>query len=385
MTWGQRKWVLCAGVSVLVAGCMPSEYAYLKATPEKHSEWMNGCENDPDLLARARFCDLVAKSDLTNENDYLWALQSAGNAYYEQGNYQAALDAYQAAVNGGETGDVYGNLAYAHEKLGNFEEAIENYQIAFKQTRDGDYLTEAGLLDEAMLAASDYNITFNGFFCNAVQEDSRLHQANEVVIQFISQDVLGEGGAIQLPRGGKYYENVKAGTKRGGGDVVFYPDPFAPATLSVVMWEHDTGGPMVDAAVMYGSMFAAGAAGGKVSQKLGSTAGTRVPAKLPPGQFEQGSPSPTNVHNTVSSFIKDILGTSNDFMGRDDVMNIIAADIYETDHKRENEIYYHFKTRHRAGGSDCSVYFLVGASSPDQYGEWQRRVNDYIDAAVEKN
>ncbi len=386
MTIELRPYGLAFACLGLMAACMPSQYAYLSQDPDKHADWIAQCDGGAtDPIERARYCDLVAKSDLTSDSDYLWAIQSAGNAYYEQGNYEAALAAYQEAVNNGATGDAYGNLAYAHEKLGNFEEAIENYQIAFQQTQDGEYVEEAGLLDEAMLAASDYDITFNGFFCNAVQDDSFAHKPNEVVIQVISQDVVGEGGVVQLPRGGGYYENVKAGSKRGGGDVVFYPDPFAPATLTVVMWEHDKGGPMVDAAVMYGSMFAAGAVGGKVSKRLGSTGGTRVPNKLPPGQFEQGSPSPTGVHNVISSSIKGLLGTSNDFMGRDDVMNIVAADIYETDHKRENGIYYHFKTRHRAGGSDCSVYFLIGASSPNQYSEWQRRVIEYVDAATEKN
>lgn len=364
----------------LTTACMPSQHAHLNATPQTHDEWIKACEGgERDPIARARYCDLVAKSDLTSENDYLWAIQSAGNAYYEQGAYAAALSAYQEAVDNGAGGDAYGNLAYAHEKLGNFDAAIENYEIAFRETRDGDYMNELGVLEEGMTAASYYYFNFQGFTCKSVQKDSVLHPANEVIVQVVTQDVLGEIAAIQLPKNNEYYSNVKAGfnNNRTVSERVFFAEAFAPATMTVVMWEHDDGGPLIDAAVMYAPLFAAG----RAANATGARTPHNIKMRMPPAQSTGASPKPTGVLNIVSQAAKSALGTSHDFMGSDSVQQIVAAELKEAGTKSENGFTYHFKTHHRRSGANCTAYFYVDAhSGPD----WEQRVIDYVDAAIDK-
>lgn len=369
--------------STFLVSCMPSEYAYLNTSAEKHEDWIAACDGgQADPMARARYCDLVSKSEFVNENDYLWSLQAAGNAYYELSNYSEALARYQEAANNGATGDIYGNLAYAHEKLGDFETAFEHYRTAFQQTGDGNYMNEAGLLEEAMLWASDYRIVFNGFHCGVVKRDDAVNAPSEVYIHVVSQDVLGEGGLFHLPAPGQTYNNVRAGYNSsraivGGEQTVFYPDPFAPATLSVAMWEYDNGGPMVDAAVdLVPSLIGKG--GKAKPNKI-----TRAPVRRPPSQSSHDSNSPSGVIGDVTNFLKGALGTHNDFMGSDEVTNIVAADLHLTPHKQEHGIPHHFKTRHRANGFDCSVYFIIGAQSPNA-DEYERRVIQYVDAAIEK-
>ncbi|MEM7638701.1 MAG: tetratricopeptide repeat protein [Pseudomonadota bacterium] len=375
---------LSVGIAGLLASCMPSEYAYLNTSAEKHETWVAACDGgEPDPLVRARYCDLVSKSEFVTDSDYLWALQSAGNAYYEQSDYEQALTRYQQAVDNGASGDAYGNLAYAHEKLGNFETAIELYQVAFQETNDGEYMREAGLLDEALLAGADYEVWFNGFYCGTVKSDEGLHKPSEVYIQVVSQDVVGEGGVFHLPYPDETYNNVRAGynstraIQGGGQQIVFYPGPFVPATLSVAMWEYDNGGPMIDAAVELAPALI-GARGG--SGKPNVITKTRVSS--PPGQRVQNSSSPSGLIGRLTEGLKQRLGTHNDFMGSGEVTNIVAADLYETAHLKENGIPHHFKTRHRANGFDCTVYFLIGAESPANE-EYERRVIEYIDAAIE--
>ncbi|MEO1187570.1 MAG: tetratricopeptide repeat protein, partial [Pseudomonadota bacterium] len=287
-----------AGFSLLAA-CMPSEYAYLNTTAEKHDEWVAACDGgERDPLPRARYCDLVSKSEFVTESDYLWSLLAAGNAYYEQSDYAQALARYQQAVDNGATGDAYGNLAYAHEKLGNFETALDLYGTAFQQTGDGNYMSEAGLLEEAVLAAADYRVVFNGFYCGVVKRDDALNAPSEVYIHVVSQDVLGEGGLFHLPAPGKTYNNVRAGYNSsraivGAEETVFYPDPFAPATLSVAMWEYDNGGPMIDAAVDLAPALM-GRAGKATPNKI-----TRTTVRTPPTQSVQNSKSPSGLIGDV--------------------------------------------------------------------------------------
>lgn len=373
--------ILCAGV---LAACMPSEYAYLNTTAEKHETWVTACDNgEPDPLARARYCDLVWKSEFVTESDYLWALQSAGNAYYEQSDYEQALARYQEAVDNGATGDAYGRLAYAHEKLGNFETALELYKVAFQDTNDGEYMREAGLLYEAQMAAMDYEVWFMGFYCGTVKADDSLHPPSEVYIQIVAQDAAGNGSVVHLPSPGKTYNNVRAGYKSisaiqgGGQEVIFYPEPFAPTTLSVAMWEYDNGGPMIEAAVELAPALIMSRGKSSTPNKI-----TRRPVSSPPKQSTQTSSSSTSLFGSITEGLKRQFGTYNDFMGSEELSNIVAAELYETPHQRESDFVYHFKTRHRASGFDCTAYFLISAESPETE-EYNRRVVAYVDAAID--
>ena len=372
--------VACVG---LVSACMPSQYAALAATPESFDKWYEACANEADPMRRARFCDLAAESGYANDDEYIWALESAGNAYYEQSKYTEAGTAYQSAIKAGATGDVYGNMAYTLERLRDFEGALDYYSQAYRQTNDAEYLNEAGLLEEAMRTATFYYIVFEGFACSAVQTDSVLYPANEVIIQVYTADTEGYAGVVQLPIRNRYFGNVKAGynSQRLKQNVirenVFFASAVSPTTLSVTMWEYDDGGPMVDGAVMFAELLALK----KAAPNVGARSITGAKVSLPPGQATSASPSPSPVHNIVSSAIKGVLGTSNDFMGTDDVMGIVAADLWEAGPKSEKGFTYHLKTRHRAKGANCAAYFSINPHAED-LAVYEQRVLDYIDARV---
>ncbi|UJH90265.1 tetratricopeptide repeat protein [Antarcticibacterium sp. 1MA-6-2] len=67
---------------------------------------------------------------LLGQND---ALFEAGNAAYNNGNYEAAIENYEEILNSGETSDeLYYNLGNAHYKLNNIAPSIYYYEKALQ-------------------------------------------------------------------------------------------------------------------------------------------------------------------------------------------------------------------------------------------------------------
>lgn len=73
-------------------------------------------------------------------------LFSQGNAYYENGGYDKAIDSYEKIISGGEeSGPVYFNLGNAYFKSGNIGRAILMYERAKRlMPRDADLDSNCG-------------------------------------------------------------------------------------------------------------------------------------------------------------------------------------------------------------------------------------------------
>ena len=361
----------------LVAGCaggglMPSEYAYLNATPETVELWLEECGvNDNDLPRKQRFCELAERSIDTSHRDYGYVRANLGNVFFHSDRWADADAAYTDAIAAGVAPHNYASRAEMRLKLGRFDAARQDFQAAYDGTGEERYLEDIAWLDYALEAAYSYDVFLTGFSCLHVQGDSVFYPANEVAIHVVAADGYFSS-ATALPLNGRGYQGVDAGHVQRLREWVFNADAFLPFTLSVMMYEVDDGGPLVDAAVMYGSMLAMGAAGARSG---GSAGGGRylktMPAGKPRGADATGSPSPSPVHDAVGNALKSAFGTANDYMGGHDFTNMVATMIMESQPRTENGISFDFKSSHRRGGADCSAYFVLEqqAMSDEQYAE----------------
>lgn len=371
---------LAALAALLVTGCasgglMPSEFAYLNAAPETVELWLEECgRNDRDIPRKQRFCELAERSIDQKHADYGYVMGNLGNAFYRSGRWADADAAYTRAINAGKGVPNHANRAEIRLKLGRFAEARQDFQAAYNKTGETRYLEDIDWLEYALDAAHSYDVYLTGFTCRDIQKDSILYPANEISIHVIAAD--GHfSSAVALPLRGGAYPDVNRGHVQRLNERVFNADAFAPFTLSVQMFEVDDGGPLVDAAVMYGSMLATGAAAAKGMSGAGSgryLSHGSLPTKMPKGAPSVASPSPSLIHEAVGSALKSAFGTANDHMGGHDFTNMVATSMVEANPRTEQGINYHFKSTHRRGGADCSVYFLI-----DQH---PMRTEQYVEA-----
>ncbi len=61
-----------------------------------------------------------------------------------------------------------------------------------------------------------YTLTYQGLYCRKVQKDSALYPANEIFASVVVVDANGSTYSSTLPGRGKYYKNMKNGSKRAG-------------------------------------------------------------------------------------------------------------------------------------------------------------------------
>lgn len=371
---GFRVTCLAAMTAWLATGCaggglMPSQSAYLNATPETVEVWLVECgRNDGDIPRKQRFCELAERSIDPAHADYGYVMGNLGNAFYRSGRWADAEKAYTRAIQAGKGLPNHANRAEMRLKLGRFAEARQDFQAAYDKTGETRYLEDIEWLDYALEAAYTYDVYLTGFSCRDIQKDSLLYPANEISIHVIAADGYFSS-AVALPLHGGAYQDVNRGHVQRLNERVFNADAFDPFTLSVQMFEVDDGGPLVDAAVMYGSMLASGAAAARGMSGAGSArylSHGSLPTKMPRGP---SSPSPSLVHEAVGSALKSAFGTANDHMGGHDFTNMVATSLMEAPLRSDSGITYHFKSSHRRGGADCSVYFRVDerAMSTEQY------------------
>ncbi|WP_300395991.1 hypothetical protein [Henriciella sp.] len=329
---------------------MPSEYAYLNTTPQMVEQWLAECEgNETDMLRKARHCELAEKSIEPGDPDYGFVKGNLGYLYYKQEHWGEAERAYSDAIAAGAGGEMYGNRGLARSQLGAFDAAMQDYRTAYEQTGDAYWQEEMQWLDYALADAIEYRVFYTGFGCRRVQDDSVFDAPNEVSIHLVAADALSSTATSPDPPKG--FQNVTAGTFRAGERDVITVGALQPFTLSVMMWEIDDGGDAIDLTVMYGQMLASGGRGRDVRY-----AGRTVNVAKPEGG---SSPSPTPVHNAISSTLKSAFGTENDYMGGFDFTDMVASEIAMLQPRVERGIPYHFKSDHRQGGADCSAYFVV--------------------------
>jgi len=349
------RFVLLLNFLVLTA-CMPSQYAYLAETPEKVEQWLQECEgNNNDLPRKKRFCDLAIQSQNTSDSDYLFAVQTRGNIFYRQGDFEAAIQDYTEAIRFGADGDAYGNRAYAYEELGDYARARNDYLKANALTDDREYLRELEAMEaelrDAEQARRRFSINFVGFSCPRVQKDSIAYPANEIIIQTVVSDGSGDAVVFDLPGNKRHYDGVKRGHRFHSRPIPVYQGGPGPVTLSVVMWEYDDGGQAIDFSIFLATA-AASARGGKAG-----TSTIYGGKKIPAPRNISGGGSEKSVDRSVVGAIKSVFGTNNDHVGTHHITGIDLAAYTEAKTQNQSGFQYHLQTRHRRGGADCRVYF----------------------------
>lgn len=353
-------------LTLATAGCMPSEFAYLAETPEKLQDWLEGCHgNNDNWPAKERYCDLAIRSENTTDTEYADALAARGTLYYEQGRYRDAVaDLSEAIRFDPNVPQFYENRAYAYEMLDDVGRARADLAAAERLTGDRRYGDVSRDIERDRQARANarrqFVMTYQGFWCGRIQKDSVFYPANEIKIQtFVYEDGAGTAYAVDLPSSKGSFGGVKAGHRDNREAGAIWMGGIAPVNLSVVMWEHDDGGPVVDivayAAVTAAMAYAGRNSGGKPNIYRGGTVG----GPNPKGSSSDTEFQPGLIDGAVGSVLKSAFGTDNDLVGVAHVRGIDLARLAGRAPVSEHGIRHHIATRHRRGGANCKAYFLV--------------------------
>jgi hypothetical protein len=355
-----------------LTACMPSQYAYIAETPAKLSIWIDECgRNETNIPAKERYCDLVTNSQGASDREYAYAKAQLGIIDYDQGRYREAISELSEAIKyDASVPQYYENRAYAYEMVDEYAKARSDLEVAGRLTNDPRFGRIADNIDqearERENARRQFLINYEGFACNKVQRDSVLYPANEIKIQTIVYEV-GEALAyyVDLPERGSFggvdpghRDNRQAGPiwKGGMGEI----------NLSVVMWEHDDGGPLVDWVALIGVNAAIMAATGKVVPAKPNIyrGGYFVAMTNPRGAPQQAEFSPGLIDGAVGNVMKSVLGTNNDHVGTGHIRRIRVEDYAGRTPYIERGISHHLSTVHRKGGAFCKVFFSVEEIDP---------------------
>ena len=371
------RWsALACSASVLTA-CMPSQYAYIAATPEKVALWMDECTgNNNNIPSKQRHCDLVVQSnEHVTDKEYARAVSELGIIYYEQGQYSDAVGNFSEAIKfDPNEARHYENRAYAYEMLDEIGLADADLASAERISNDPRYseirnavITQAEMRDREQ---RQFVISYEGFSCRRIQKDSILYPANEVKIQtFVySADQADGAYAVDLPSANGSFGNVNPGHRDTRQNGPIWQGGIDPVHLSVVMWEHDDGGPIIDIAAFAlteAAMAYVGAKAVPTTMKVRNIyRGGMIKTNMPSQGTSKGGFSPGLIDGAVGSVLKSAFGTDNDHMGTYHYYNIEPDYLAEQAYQRSNDFVYHIKTNHKHGGADCDVYFIVEETDP---------------------
>lgn len=377
--FGLAQWSALVGSMVIPAACMPSQYAYIAATPEKVDIWMDECVgNNNDYVAKARYCDLVIQSnEHVSDTEYARAVAERGIIYYEQAQYREAVQSFTEAIEfDANKASYYENRAYAYEMLDEINRADADLASAERISNDPRYreIREAVITQAEMREREQrqFIISYEGFSCRRIQKDSIIYPANEVKIQtFVYSAENADGAyAVDLPSASGSFGNVNPGHRDTRQNGPIWQGGIEPVHLSVVMWEHDNGGPIVDLAAFVLTEAALAYVGAKAvptTMKFRNIyRGGMIKTKVPSQGTSKGGFSPGVIDGAVGGVLKSAFGTDNDHMGTFHYYNIEPDFVAEQEYQRSNNFVYHIKTNHKAGGADCDVYFIVEETEPLQ-------------------
>lgn len=355
---------LLAAAALGASACMPSEFAYLAETPEKLSLWIDECGgNETNIPAKERYCELVTRSDGARDREYAYAQGELGIIYYEQGRYREAVSALSEAIEFDPTVPQYfENRAYAYEMLDQFGRSRSDLEAAQRLTNDPNYGRIADDIDQDARdrynASREFTLNYEGFLCDRVQEDSILYPANEIKIQTLVYEPGDDlAYSVDLPERGSF-GGVDPGHRDNRQSGAIWQGGIEPINLSVVMWEHDDGGPVVDWASYIVVNAALAYATRGVAQKPNIYRGGYIAAGNPRGAPQSGF-TPGLIDGAVSGVLKSALGTDNDHVGTAHIRNVHPADYADAPLHEERGFYHHLSTVHRRGGAFCKVFFSI--------------------------
>jgi hypothetical protein len=321
------------------------------------------------------FCTDALGAEGLSDHEYGWALGQRARASYSAERYrEAAADAAEALEYLREPEQrafAHEILGYAYEAMGDVRGARAELDRAAQLTGDGYYEDRGREIASdaerrrtvesrarragAVRARAAYRLFYEGLWCGRIQGDSIAYPANELKVQvFVNEGA--ETVAIDLPANG-VYRDVRPGYRtvadrgpiwQGGGD---------PIDVSVVVWEHDDGGPAVDvlafAAVTAVSVSTTPASAGRTLYgnakliKFAAGAGSNPESGFRPGLID----------GAVGSVLKSAFGTSNDLVGVQHHRDLSPAVYAGRALGRHRGFGYHFYTSHKRGGANCRVYF----------------------------
>lgn len=199
-------------------------------------------------------------------------------------------------------------------------------------------------------------IVYGGFKCDRVQRDSFAYPANEIAV-LVTVSELNTGNTVRkaFPSFGGHYKNIRNGSMRFTSQTV-WEGPAQSVDVHVVMIEVDGDG---------GALRNLTNAAFTAVQVAYSRGGSR------PGPAVSGTGSSNPAADLVAKGLGKVFGTGDDLVGharmevRDDEGSGYwwenpANSYVRIDDKRRKRasVRYHFTTRHRRGGADCTVYFL---------------------------
>lgn len=363
--------MLMVGMALGLTACMPSQYAYIGETPEKLAIWIDECgRNETNIPAKERYCGLVTKSQGASDREYAYARGQLGIIDYEQGRYREAISELSEAINYDNSVALYfENRAYAYEMVDEYGKARSDLDAAQRLTNDPRYGRIADDIDsdarDRENARRQFVIHYEGFLCDQVQKDSVLYPANEIKIQTIVYEV-GDALAyyVDLPGKGSF-GGVDPGHRDNRQSGPIWQGGMGEINLSVVMWEHDDGGPLVDWVAFIGVNAAIMAATGKVvPAKPNIYRGGYLAMTTPRGAPEQSEFTPGLIDGAVGSVMKSALGTDNDHVGTGHIRGIRVEDYAGRALRNERGFPHHLSTVHRKGGAFCKVFFSVEETDP---------------------
>ena len=360
----------CAG------GLLPSSSAWMASTPEKAVRWLNECEgNRNDMLRKEAFCTQAIKSQDVFDLDRSFAYTMRGTARYTSASssnadwdwaaatIRSAIDDFNAALRITPDNPVaLENRGNAYLVLGEQRRAEADYRRVAQLTGNrgpSEYArwwqAERERLWREWEASRRWAISYEGIWCGTVQADSIFNQENEIRVQ-----IMVHGDGVQLagaekPSSDATYWGATAGYRstRGAGDI--WIGPAQDVDLSVVMWEHDNGGPMVDfasfAAVNIAFAYFGAQSGGAKGYNPGGAGGPLGASDL--AQAIAGDA----IDDVVSSILKDAFGTHNDHMGTYHWTDLNVDDWAASSTKTENGFTYHIYTEHLKHGANCRTYY----------------------------
>jgi len=267
-----------------------------------------------------------------------------GEAYFRRGLSRQQLGAPAAAQADFDAAQRYGADPQFAQAARENRQAVEQARLARERELERERNRPATLV-------------YSGLWCPRVQRDSVFHPANEIFVDVTVTDQDGRHRSTTLPRRGKVYGNMRNGSSRKGGTVLWQGPP-QPLMIQVTMWEYDDGGPLVEDLTGIAVDFALTRGTRTLSKYAVKRGASKVAAyggrKAAGYAIEQLDLS-AQLSRSISSLPKALVGANNDLIGAIGIANV-APDAYGAP-AREHGFAYHFRSRHRRGGADCRAYF----------------------------
>lgn len=352
--------------AVAVLGFYPGTASALSQQEIDHA--YNECANgEGDSRRIIDYCNLAIGSGDLNRRELAIAFTGRGFQQLRSNRHHDAIKSFGDAIyHDPQYADAYFHRGWTKRDLGYDRDALGDFQLAYRYDPDPDFLkairkTSRYLQEEQdrqQRAARQYSLIYKGLYCRRVQKDSVFTPANEIFVNVVVVDANGRPHSSTLPGRGKFYKNMKNGSKRSGNGRRLWTGPSQPLTLQVTMWEYDDGGAVVEQLTKAAKDFALTRGAGTLARYadqrgvMNSVAQAgRAAANTPIKKVDLSA----QLAKHLSSLPNALFGTDNDLIGHIGIVNVYPGNRGKP--LRQAGFTYDFSTVFRRGGADCRVYF----------------------------